>query len=409
MPCGSRCRRPGPGRTSTRPATTRARARAPALPPMGLRLRLKASVDISGYGPQSRVILTALKRYGMILADNGTGYYISGAPDPALGRRRAARARRRSRARCSRSSTPPASSTASRARRIGERARSGGPRVRRAGARCSGRARATAARGRSSSPGRGPAARRRSAPARPAAPSDSTIASAEPPGRSTRPQPPANSVSPLKRRPSSVDWRQTEPGVWPGVWRTRRRICAEPDLAAFGELDRRDGRRDLERRAERLRVDERSPVERVDGDLGAGRGRRPPRCRRCDPSGHESRRSASASSRGPRARSAIQASDGIAVSIAIASRERSSARMWTFVEAGPTTREIRSINPSPALFARRAVVGLDEQSAARTRTPRHRPGGSSPRRGRPPIRRGRARRTARSRLPGHAGAASSDR
>jgi hypothetical protein len=51
-------------------------------PPMGLRLRLKASVDISGYGPQSRVILTALKRYGMILADNGTGYYISGAPDP---------------------------------------------------------------------------------------------------------------------------------------------------------------------------------------------------------------------------------------------------------------------------------------------------------------------------------------
>ena len=51
-------------------------------PPMGLRLRLKASVDISGFGPQSRVILTALKRYGMILADNGSGYYISGAPDP---------------------------------------------------------------------------------------------------------------------------------------------------------------------------------------------------------------------------------------------------------------------------------------------------------------------------------------
>jgi hypothetical protein len=51
-------------------------------PPMGLRLRLKASVDISGYGPQSRVILTALKRYGMILADNGSAYYISGAPDP---------------------------------------------------------------------------------------------------------------------------------------------------------------------------------------------------------------------------------------------------------------------------------------------------------------------------------------
>ncbi len=53
-----------------------------SLPPMGLRLRLKASVDISGYGPQSRVILTALKRYGMILADNGSAYYVSGASDP---------------------------------------------------------------------------------------------------------------------------------------------------------------------------------------------------------------------------------------------------------------------------------------------------------------------------------------
>jgi hypothetical protein len=51
-------------------------------PPMGLRLRLKASVDISGFGPQSRVILRALKRYGMIVADNGSGYYVSGAPDP---------------------------------------------------------------------------------------------------------------------------------------------------------------------------------------------------------------------------------------------------------------------------------------------------------------------------------------
>ena len=54
-----------------------------ALPPMGLRLRLKATVDISGFGPQSRVILTALKRYGMILADNGSGYYISGESNPA--------------------------------------------------------------------------------------------------------------------------------------------------------------------------------------------------------------------------------------------------------------------------------------------------------------------------------------
>jgi hypothetical protein len=51
------------------------------LPPMGLRLRLKASVNIGWAGPQARVILTALKKYGMILADNGTSWYISGAPD----------------------------------------------------------------------------------------------------------------------------------------------------------------------------------------------------------------------------------------------------------------------------------------------------------------------------------------
>lgn len=50
-------------------------------PPMGLRIRLKASVDISGFGPQSQVILTALQRYGMLLADNGSPWYITGAPD----------------------------------------------------------------------------------------------------------------------------------------------------------------------------------------------------------------------------------------------------------------------------------------------------------------------------------------
>jgi hypothetical protein len=49
-------------------------------PPMGLRLRLKASVDISGYPQQVRVVLTALKKYGMIVADNGSNWYISGAP-----------------------------------------------------------------------------------------------------------------------------------------------------------------------------------------------------------------------------------------------------------------------------------------------------------------------------------------
>ena len=51
------------------------------LPPMGLRVRLKASVDISGFGAHAQVVLTALKRYGMILADNGSPWYISGVPD----------------------------------------------------------------------------------------------------------------------------------------------------------------------------------------------------------------------------------------------------------------------------------------------------------------------------------------
>lgn len=51
-------------------------------PPMGLRVRLKASVEVSGLPYQARVVATALKRYGMILADNGSPWYISGAPNP---------------------------------------------------------------------------------------------------------------------------------------------------------------------------------------------------------------------------------------------------------------------------------------------------------------------------------------
>ena len=50
-------------------------------PPMGMRVRLKAGVDISGYPAQARIVLAALKRYGMILADNGSAWYLSGAPD----------------------------------------------------------------------------------------------------------------------------------------------------------------------------------------------------------------------------------------------------------------------------------------------------------------------------------------
>jgi hypothetical protein len=51
-------------------------------PPMGLRVRLKASVDISGLPYQARIVAQALKTYGMILADNGSPWYISGAPNP---------------------------------------------------------------------------------------------------------------------------------------------------------------------------------------------------------------------------------------------------------------------------------------------------------------------------------------
>ena len=49
--------------------------------PMGARLRLKASVDISGFPPPVKVILTALKQFGMLLADNGQNGFLSGAPD----------------------------------------------------------------------------------------------------------------------------------------------------------------------------------------------------------------------------------------------------------------------------------------------------------------------------------------
>ena len=52
-----------------------------ARPPMGMRVRLKAGFDLSGYPPHAQVILTALKTYGMILADNGSDWYLSGAPD----------------------------------------------------------------------------------------------------------------------------------------------------------------------------------------------------------------------------------------------------------------------------------------------------------------------------------------
>jgi hypothetical protein len=54
----------------------------PALPPMGMRFRLKRSYPIAGFPRQARIVLQALKEYGMIVADNGSDWYVSGAPDP---------------------------------------------------------------------------------------------------------------------------------------------------------------------------------------------------------------------------------------------------------------------------------------------------------------------------------------
>lgn len=65
-----------PARTSASPNS------GPQYPPMGQRFRLKASFDISGFTPNVQVILTALKKYGMILADNGASWFVSGVEDP---------------------------------------------------------------------------------------------------------------------------------------------------------------------------------------------------------------------------------------------------------------------------------------------------------------------------------------
>ena len=53
----------------------------PTLPPMGLRIRMKAATDLSGLGKQARIVARALKRYGALLADNGSPWYFSRAPD----------------------------------------------------------------------------------------------------------------------------------------------------------------------------------------------------------------------------------------------------------------------------------------------------------------------------------------
>lgn len=53
----------------------------PNLPPMGLRVRLRSDFDVSGFPRPVRVVLVALKRYGMIVADNGSSWFVSGVPD----------------------------------------------------------------------------------------------------------------------------------------------------------------------------------------------------------------------------------------------------------------------------------------------------------------------------------------
>jgi hypothetical protein len=55
---------------------------SPSLPPMGLRVRLKRGVSLRGLPRQARMVATAMKRYGLMLADNGSPWYVSGAPDP---------------------------------------------------------------------------------------------------------------------------------------------------------------------------------------------------------------------------------------------------------------------------------------------------------------------------------------
>ncbi len=54
----------------------------PSLPPMGLRLRLRAGYSLAGFHGESLIVLRALKRYGLIVADNGSSWYITGAPAP---------------------------------------------------------------------------------------------------------------------------------------------------------------------------------------------------------------------------------------------------------------------------------------------------------------------------------------
>ena len=94
QPCPA-LHRPGDPRAYVYPATHFASdSTAPSLPPMGLRLRLKAGYDIWGFPAEVQVILRALKKYGMIVADNGSPLVHQRRPGFPLERRRAPRAGR---------------------------------------------------------------------------------------------------------------------------------------------------------------------------------------------------------------------------------------------------------------------------------------------------------------------------
>jgi hypothetical protein len=60
------------------PATHAASSKSAPYPPMGLRLRLKSSVSLSSYHPESQIIMTAMQKYGLIIADNGSDWYFQG-------------------------------------------------------------------------------------------------------------------------------------------------------------------------------------------------------------------------------------------------------------------------------------------------------------------------------------------
>ena len=70
------------GRGFVPPARHYGTSSDPNVPPMGARLRLKAAFELSSYSGQARVILVALKRYGMFVADTGHSWFVSGTTDP---------------------------------------------------------------------------------------------------------------------------------------------------------------------------------------------------------------------------------------------------------------------------------------------------------------------------------------